>query len=147
MTSLSSWLLLAHMVGLALGVGAATAKLALLLRCRADPTRLPSYLQVAAPLTRQIVLGLVLLTLSGIGWLLLGYPWTPVLVVKLALVLAIWLLGPIIDKVAEPAFRRLAPASGEPASPAFLQAQRRYLAVEATATGLFYAVIVVWTLF
>jgi len=144
MISLSSLLSFSHLVGLALGVGAATVKLALLLKCKTDTAFVAVYLKVAKPITRQIVLGLILLTLSGIGWLLLGYQFTTRLVVKLTCVAAIWVLGPIIDKVAEPKFAKLAPVAGQPASSAFAQIQKRYLALEATATLLFYAVIVIW---
>jgi len=146
MSSLPSLLSLAHLIGLALAVGSATAKLTLLLKSRADDAFVPAYLAVARPLTRLIVLGLALLTLSGVGWLLVGYSFTPLLVGKITLVAAIWVLGPIIDNVVEPAFRKLAPRPGEPASPAFIRARQRYLLLEAIATGLFYVIIVMWVL-
>jgi hypothetical protein len=75
--SLPSLLSVTHLVGLALGVGSATVKLVLLLKCSADDTFAPVYIKVARPITRQIILGLGLLTLSGIGWLLLRYPFRP----------------------------------------------------------------------
>jgi hypothetical protein len=87
---------------------------------------------------------MVLLTLSGIGWLLLGYPFSALLVVKLVLVAAIWVLGPYIDNVIEPEFRKLAPAAGEPISPAFTRIQKRHLRWDLTATLLFYVTIVIW---
>jgi hypothetical protein len=142
----SALLSLAHLVGLALGVGSATAKLALLLRCNADPAFVPAFVEVARPITRLIIVGLALLTLSGIGWLLLGYPFGPLLVVKIVLVAAIWVLGPVIDNVVEPRFRRLAPALGEAATTPFLQSQRRHLAIEIVATLLFYVIVVLWVL-
>lgn len=135
---------IAHLIGLALGVGAATAKLVLLLKCNADATFVPVFIKVARLITRQIILGIVLLTLSGIGWLLIGYPLTALLIVKVGLVTAIWVLGPIIDNVVQPRFQRLAPAPGEPPSPAFMHVQRQYLMLEVTATLLFYIVIVIW---
>jgi len=141
-----SWLTLAHLIGLALAVGSATAKLVLLLRCRTDPGFVPTYLGIVRPVTRLIIVGLALLTLSGIGWLLAGYRLTPLLVAKLVMVGAVWVLGPIIDNVAEPAFRKLAPSPGVETSPAFLAAQRRYLALEVAATGLFYVIVVMWVL-
>jgi len=49
---------------------------------------------------------------------------------KLILVGAIWVLGPFIDNVVEPEFQRLAPATGEPASPEFIRVQKQYLALE-----------------
>jgi hypothetical protein len=143
---LSSLVLVAHLIGLALGVGAATVKLVLLLKCRADPAFVPVYVRVARPVTRQIILGLVLLTLSGIGWLLLGYPFTPRLVVKVVLVAAIWVLGPVIDNVVEPKFLTLAPGPAEPGSAAFVRAQKQYLTLEVVATLLFYVIIGMWVL-
>ena len=144
MIALSSLLRLAHIIGLALGVGAATVKTLLLLRCVADRSLLPAYLRVARLVTRQIVLGMILLTLSGIGWLLYGYPFTTLLAVKLVIVAGLRVLGPVIDNVAEPRFRALVPAEGGPASPAFIRAQRLYVRLELAATSLFYAAILVW---
>ena len=127
-------------------IHAATAKLALLLKCNADQAFVPVYLAVTRPLTKLIILGLALLTLSAIGWLLVGYDFSLLLIVKLVMVGTIWMLGPIIDNVVEPKFRNLAPHHGEQGSSAFLQIQKRYLVLEAIATGLFYVIIVVWML-
>lgn len=91
-------------------------------------------------------LSLALVTLSGIGWLLIGYSLTRLLLVKLVLVGAIRVIGPVIDNVVEPKFVRLASASGESSSPAFLRIQRQYLWLEATATGLFYVIVIIWVL-
>jgi len=144
MVSLSSLLTLVHLIGLALAVGAATVKVALLLKSKADHAFVPVYLKVARPITRLIVAGLVLLTLSGIGWLLLGYPFTTLLIVKLIMVGTVWVLGPIIDNVAEPKFKKLTPPPGEPVSPEFVRAEKQYLALELTATLLFYVIIIIW---
>ena len=145
--SVSSLLSLTHLVGLALAVGAATVKVVLLLKCRADPSLVPAFVKISRLVTRQIVLGLALLTLSGIAWLLRGYPLTALLIAKLLLVAAVWVLGPIIDKVAEPRFMRLAPAPGQAAASAeFTRARKHYLALEITATSLFYVVILLWVL-
>lgn len=144
--SLHSFLLLVHLVGLAWGLGAATLKVVLLLRCKADTGFVPVYLAVLTPITRLIVLGLILLTLSGIGWLTLvgGYAYSPRLVGKLVLVAALWALGPVIDKVLEPRFKHLAPTPGTAAAPEFVRARQHYLSVELIATGLFYAAAIVW---
>jgi hypothetical protein len=139
-TLYSLWLVM-HLLGLALGVGAATVKLALLLKCRADAGFVPVYLKVTRPITRLIIAGLILLTLSGIGWLVTDrYTFGPILITKLALVVALWVLGPVIDNVVEPKFRNLAPAAGEPATPAFARANRHLLVMESMATGAFYAI-------
>lgn len=146
MFSVSAVLAFAHLIGLALGLGCATAKATLLFRSRTDPSYRPTFLAVARPITRLIILGLVLLTLSGIGWLLLGYPLTPKLVAKLVLVGAIWVVGPIIDNAVEPEFRESAPGPGEEASAAFRRIELRYLRLEAFATGLFYLIVAIWVL-
>ena len=127
-------ILLVHLVGLGLSLGAAAVKVSLLLACRVDPRQTSAYLLVAPIVTRFIVLGLGLLTVSGITWLVLGRPVTPLLGAKLGLVAILWVLGPIIDRRVEPAFTRLAPAGGS--SPDLTRARRRYVALELVATAL-----------
>lgn len=142
--SLWSFLSVVHAVGLALAMGAATVKVSLLLRSRADPAFTRTYLAVVRPITRHIIFGMILLTASGIGWLVLGYPISPRLIVKLVLVGAVWVMGPVIDNVLEPRFRALVPEAGSPASPAFARAHAQYLAVEIAATLAFYAIVTFW---
>jgi hypothetical protein len=146
MPSWSQLLSVAHVVGIALGVGAATVKVAMVLRCNADPAFARVYLSVAKFMTRQIILGMIVMTLSGIGWLLLGYPFSALLVVKLVLVAAMWVMGPVIDNAVEPRFARLAPAAGEGASAEFIAARTRYVTLEIVATLVFYVIIVLWML-
>ena len=140
-------LYLAHLTGLALGMGAATAKTLLLLRCRTDNAFIPTFIGVSRVMTRLIVTGLILLVLSGVAWLLIGgVVWTPRFIVKLVLVAAIFAIGPVIDNVVTPQYTRLSPSSGEPASAGFLRTQRRYIALECAATLLFYTVTALWVL-
>ncbi|UCE31363.1 MAG: hypothetical protein JSW68_15295 [Burkholderiales bacterium] len=146
MSRLSTVFMLMHLIGLALGIGVATVKVALVLGIRANEALLPAYLQVAKVLTRHIVLGLVLLTLSGLGWMLLGYPLTARLATKLVLVALVWLIGPVIDMVVEPRMRALAPVAGVSFTPAYASARNQYLALELVATGLFYAIVVLWVI-
>lgn len=146
MISLSSLLTFIHLIGLILGAGAATVKLVLLFKCKSDPALVQSYLKILKPITRLIITGLILLTLSGVGWLLYGYPFSSELVAKLVLVLAIWIIGPVIDNVFEPKFIKLAPAVGQEVSVEFLQTQNKYLGMELVATLLFYVIIAMWVL-
>lgn len=147
MPSISTLLLLTHLVGLSLAVGAATTKLGLLLKSRGDVAFAQVYVRISRIVTRFIITGIAMLTLSGIGWLLAGYPLTEKLIIKLVLVAAVWAMGPYIDNVIEPKFNKhLADATGA-ATEAFLSVQKRYLAVEMTATGLFYAIVIVWVVF
>jgi len=148
MSSLSPLLSLLHLLGLVLGVGAGTVKMILLLKARADHGFLPVYVQASKPITRVIVFGLLVLTLSGLGHLFVGggYPFTPGLIVKLFAVVALWGIGPVIDKVVEPKFQRLVPAPGQPPSPEFVQALKQYLALEAAANSVFYGITILWVL-
>jgi hypothetical protein len=135
-----------HFIGLALGVGAATVKVWLVIKCRSDNTFIPAHARVAPILTRQIVAGMILLALSGIVWLVAGYSITPLLLVKIILAASIFAIGPIIDNVIEPKYYRLAPAAGEAATGDFIRIQNQYLILEIFATLLFYVVIVMWLL-
>lgn len=147
MPTSAALLYLAHLTGLALGMGTATAKTVLLLQCRSDPALIPTFIGASRLMTRLIIVGLILLTLSGVAWLQLGgVSWTPRFVVKLVLVAAIFAIGPVIDSVVTPRYKRLAPAVGVPASAEFLQIQRRYIALESVATLLFYVITVLWVL-
>jgi hypothetical protein len=143
---LMSMLTIAHLIGLSLAVGSATTKLFLLINSRVDQTFVPVYAKVAGPITRLILLGTILLILSGIGWIAIGYPLTAKLVFKLVLVAAIVGIGATMGRVIEPKFRALAPGHGTPAAHGFSRVQAQYLALEITATLLFYAVIVYWVL-
>ncbi len=143
---LRSLLTVAHLIGLVFAVGAATTKLVLLLKSRGDQAYLPAYLKVAGPITRLILLGTGLLVVSGVGWLMSGYPFTARLTTKLVMVVAIVGAGAIIDRVIEPKFRALALGQGAAPSPRFTRVQAQFLAMEATATLLFYAVIIYWVL-
>jgi hypothetical protein len=146
MVSLSSLVNFTHLIGLAISVGAATVKLVLLLKCKFNYDLVPAYLKVAKSITQLIILGMILLTLSGIGWLLLGYPFTSELILKLILFAVIWILGPVIDNVVEPKLHKFAPATDQQASPEFVQILKKYLTLEVIATGLFYIILVFWVL-
>lgn len=146
MISLPSLLTFVHLVGLSLAVGAATVKLVLLLKCRSNSELVQVFIKVVKPITQLIITGLILLTLSGIGWLLVGYSFTTLLVYKIILVVAIWILGPVIDNVIEPKFIKLAPASGQQITPEFSAALNKYLGMELIATGFFYVIIIIWVL-
>lgn len=91
-------------------------KLVLLLKSKGNPALLQVFVKASKPITRLVVLDLILLTLSGTGWLALGYPFSTKLIAKLIVVGAIWVLGPMIDKVVEPKFNRLLPKPGESTS-------------------------------
>jgi hypothetical protein len=134
-----------HILGLSLGLGAATTKTVLLLRCRADPGFIAAYLKVHRLITRVIITGLVLLVLSGMGFFLVGVPLTGGLIAKLVLVTLIVVLGPLIDNVAEPRYAKaVASLTGSGPSPEFASARRLYVTLEITATILFYVIAALW---
>lgn len=144
MITLSSLLRIVHLIGLALAVGAATVKVVLLFICKSNPAIITSYLKVVKPITKILILGIILLTISGIGWLITGYPFSTELIIKIILVAVIWVLGPIIDNVIEPKFIKFAPPNGQQISVEFGQIMKRYLMVELTATLIFYIIIIYW---
>jgi hypothetical protein len=147
MITLTSLLVTLHLLGLSFGLGASTVKVVLLFRTKSDPAYIPVFTRTSRPITGVIIVGLVLLTLSGIGWLLMGYGFSTRLIVKLILVALIWILGPYIDNVVEPKFNKLAPATGEAASPEFAAVQSQYLVLDTIAGGLFYVIVFMWVLF
>jgi len=146
MSLLSTMLFLLHVLGMMLAVGSASTKLALLLKSKKDLEFLPVFIGADEIITKLIIIGLLLLTISGIGWLLMGYPLTVMLVVKIIFVAVIWVLGPIIDNVVRPKFKKLAPADKEKATTGFLSVQKQYLVLEGFATGIFYLIVVAWVM-
>jgi len=133
-----------HVIGLALGVGAATVKLVLLYKSRSNAELIPVFFDVSRIATPLIIAGMIMLTLSGIGWIILGYYLTTVLSIKIGLVLTIWILGPYMDNFVEPKFHKLAMSPGMQGSAEFIRVQKQYLTMEVIATLIFYIIIVFW---
>ncbi|MDH4184611.1 MAG: hypothetical protein OEV92_10340 [Nitrospinota bacterium] len=140
----STVLLLLHLLGLAMAVGVGAAKVLLLIKCYKDHTLLHSYFKLVKAMTGMLIVGFILLTLTGIAWIATGYPFTLLLGIKVALVVVVWILGPYIDNVAEPALVKLTPAPGAQPSPEFLAAQKKHLVLETVAEGLFVLIIILW---
>ena len=146
MISLFSLFTIIHIIGLAIAVGAATLKVIVLLKCKSDYSFVPVYIKIAKPVTNLIVIGMILLTLSGIGWLIDGYPIGTELTIKLVFVTFIWIMGPVIDNVVEPKFRKLAPSADQTATQEFVSARNTFITFEIIATAIFYAIIIMWIL-
>lgn len=146
MFSLATFLRLVHVFGLALGVGAATVKVVLLFKCKSNYDFISTFLKVVKPVTMIIILGQVLLTLSGIGWLIAGYSFTVLIIIKIILLGLLWVVGPLIDNVFSPKFQKSAPAPGESASLSFVKSQKQLLVMEILATGLFYVMMILGVL-
>ena len=142
MFSLSALVGFVHLIGLIVAVGSATVKTVLLLKSNSDHEFVNTFNKVAGIITKLIISGLILITLSGIGWIILGYSLTPVLIIKIILVAVVWVLGPVIDNVITPKFEKFAPLPGEEASGDFIQIKRQYIFLEITATGLFYVITI-----
>lgn len=140
------FLRLLHFVGLGLALGAATTKLVLLGRARADRAVLAAFLAVAPAITRLILLGTGLLVVSGIIWLLAGYPLGGLLIAKVILVAIAFVVGGAMARLIEPRFFQLAPKPADSISPEFSRVYRQYLAAEGLATGLYYFIVIVWVL-
>lgn len=146
MISFSILVRLVHFIGLGLALGAATTKLVLQLRSTKDQGFVAAYIAVDKPITGLILAGTGLLALSGIVWLLVGYPLQPLLIFKIVLVVLAVGVGASMGRFIEPAYIRLAPKPGEAASAAFVRVQRQYLLAECLATGLYYLIVIIWIL-
>ena len=118
-------------------------KLLLILRCHSNYEFFHIYFKVSKLITRLIVIGIIFMTLSGIAWLVIGYPFTALLIVKLILVGLIWVLGPIIDNVVEPKLEKLIPIQGQTFSAAFVRTHKQHLALEIAATMLMYSITII----
>jgi len=147
MITLTSLLFTVHFIGLSLGLGAATVKLVLLYRCRSDHNFVGTFFKVIRPITKTIIIGLILITLSGIAFLFTGYGFSTKLIVKIVLVVIIWILGPYIDNVLEPKLYKLAPLPGQAGSPEFASALNKYIVFDTIAGALFYVIVILWVLF
>jgi len=135
-----------HIFGLAFGVGGASAKFALFMKSYSDKESAPVFIKFAKPISQLILLGLILLTVSGIGWAALGYPEKQMLVVKHILVAVLWVVGILINNVYEPKLHRLAPTPGQSLTSGFFQVQKQLLALEAVGTICFYTIAVLGVL-
>ena len=146
MIILSKLLMIVHVIGLVLAAGSATIKLLLLFKCNADYRFFPVYFKVAPMITRLIISGMILLTLSGIAWIIIGYSLEPLLIFKIVLVGFIWILGPIIDNVAEPKLKKFIHLPEQNSAPAFIRIQQQHLLLEIAATVLMYAIAIIGVL-
>lgn len=142
MYTVSHYLLLVHLVGIALAVGAATVKLNLVMKGSSNPELFSSYFQLVKPITRLLILGMILLTLSGIGFFMIGTSLSTLLIIKMILVLFMWILGPVIDNVFEPRLQKLVVAHDSTMSASFVHARKQYLLIEALATGVMYIITI-----
>ena len=143
MYALTIILKLAHLIGLALGLGSATVKIALLLRCNRNYNLYPDFIKASKPVTRLLISGIILLVLSGTGWLITGYPLTTLMIIKIILVVLVFASGAVIDNVVEPTLKKLLPTPGESPTQPFIQIQKRHLLLEIAATMAMYAITVI----
>lgn len=142
MIILSVIIMLVHVIGLVLAAGSATIKILLLFKCNADYKFFPVYFRVAPLITRLIITGMILLTLSGITWIVIGYSLEPLLIIKIILVAFIWILGPIIDNVAEPKLKKSVLAPEQTPTAYVARIQKHHLMLEIAATALMYAAVI-----
>ena len=141
-----SILIFFHLLGLALGVGAATVKLRLLLKCSSNIEFVPVFLRVVKPITMIIITGQILLTITGIGWLLFGYTITPLIIIKIVLLGLLWVLGPVIDNVFQPRLEKSVSSPGGSPSISITRSLKQLLVAEIAATGLFYVLMILGVL-
>ena len=142
-----SFLNFLHLLGLTFGVGGLTVKLRLLVKCNSDLDFVPVFFEVVKPITMIIILGQVLLTITGIGWMFLGYTFTPLIIVKIVLLGLLWVLEPVIDIVFQPKVEKFVHSAGCIASLSFIRSLKHLLIAEIAATGIFYVLMFLGVLF
>lgn len=101
-------LLIGHVIAVALGAGGATMSDILFLTSVADRRIDRSELKLLRIASKVVVIGLVLLTLTGIGFLLTGSPTSPRFWAKMTIVLIAAVNGYAMHRFAFPLFERCA---------------------------------------
>jgi Na+-transporting methylmalonyl-CoA/oxaloacetate decarboxylase gamma subunit len=135
-----------HVIALSLAAGTAFVKLLLVFRCKKDYTFYIVYFKLAPLLSKLIITGMILLTLSGIAFIITGYSVAFLLILKIIIVAGIWIIGPIIDSRAEPKVKKLYPSPGAQPSAAFTRAHQQHLLLEIIATIMMYAALIIGVL-
>ena len=146
MLLLSEILYIVHVIALSLAAGTAVVKLLLVVKCKKDYTFYTVYFGLAPLLSKLIISGMVLLTLSGITWIIIGYSMEWLLILKIIIVAGIWIIGPVIDNRAEPRVKKLLPPPGAEPSAEFIHVQQQHLQLEIIATVLMYAALIIGVL-
>lgn len=134
-----------HIIGLAFGVGGVTVNAVLMMKARSDKELASIMVKVEKAIGPLIFLGLGLLTLSGIGFLGLGYPLTRTLSIKLFLVAALWAEGPLI-RYHTSRLAKLALGPNESSSLEFLSTKKKVQALRAVGVILWYATTILGVL-
>lgn len=106
MDLLHTFLLIGHIVGVAIGAGGATMSDVLFVTSIGDNRIDRSELRLLKIASKIVVAGLVLLTVTGIGFLLTGSPTSPRFWAKMTIVLVAALNGFVMHKLLFPIFER-----------------------------------------
>ena len=144
-SNLRTLFIFVHTVGLAFGLGGVTINVVLMIKARFDKELASTIIKVSKTIGPLIFLGLVLLTISGIGFMRLGYPLTRTLAVKHILVVALWIEGPLIFYLTSK-LAKLSPTPSEPPSLKFLSTRRMMQALAAAGLILWYTITVLGVL-
>ena len=137
---------LIHNLGLAFGVGGATANQLLMMKSRSDKEFSPVFMKASEPIVKLTFLGLILLTFSGIGFFALGYPEKQMLLVKHIFVAGLWVSGSLMRFVYQPRLVRLAPKPGQPPKTEFLSVQQKEQALMKIVLILWYVITIMSSL-
>lgn len=108
MSLLHTFLLIGHIVGVAIGAGGATMSDALFVTSIGDNRIDRSELRLLKMASKIVVAGLVLLTITGIGFLLTGSPTSPRFWAKMTIVLIASINGFVMHNVLFPIFEQCA---------------------------------------
>lgn len=108
MNLLHTFLIIGHIIGVAIGAGGATMSDILFVTSIADNRIDDSELRLLKIASKVVVIGLLLLTVTGIGFLLTGSPTSPRFWAKMTIVLIAALNGFVMHRLLFPIFARCA---------------------------------------
>ena len=108
MNLLHTFLIIGHIVGVAIGAGGATMSDVLFVTSIADNRIDRSELRLLKIASKVVVIGLLLLTVTGLGFLLTGSPTSPRFWAKMTIVLIAAVNGFVMHRLLFPLFERCA---------------------------------------
>ena len=145
MDLLQTFLLIGHIIGVALGAGGATMSDILFVTSIGDNKIDDSELRLLKIASKVVVAGLVLLTLSGIGFLLNGSPTSPRFWAKMTIVGIAAVNGFVMHRLLFPIFERCARDGVEVNSAEFTQHSHLLLIAGPVSAISWYAALILGT--
>ena len=116
-----------HLISMAFGVGGSTLAMIISRKIDKNPEIAPIIMELIKPVSKLIRLGLILLILSGLGFMVLGskgYIYQPFFLAKMLTVSIISINAILMKFVLNPKLRKLIKKSGSKSSPELLKVKK-----------------------